>query len=287
MGQIGVQTVACDRMNELLQFRSTHPTTRQSIDGVEWNYILSGTGTETILIFSGMLGRSDTAYRMVTNFEKTYRVLSISYPLYDEIGALVDGLIKLLDREGIHRVHFVGTSLGTSVGHVLVRRYPDRIDRMVLSTFGLYDDKKLKQVKQFVGLFDLLPYWIIKKYFKLMFPQTLKGLQESDKQFQIAYLDDLLDIQGNKRTMMSQYRMLLEMFENSSYGIDQPIYDSSILIMQSQDDNSWDRNSQAAFRQTYPNAHIQLFEEGGHLRELRDENKHIATVRHFLELEPA
>lgn len=291
MGQISAniidQNLDCDRMNELLQFRSTHPTKRQSIDGVEWNYISGGTGTETVLVLSGMLGRVDTGYRMVMNLEKTYRVLSISYPLYDEIGALVDGLIKLLDREGIQRIHLVATSLGTAVGHVLVRRYPDRIDRMVLSTFGLYDDRKLKQVKQFIGLLDRLPYWAIKKYFKLVFPYSLKGFDESDKQFQIAYLNDLLDIQSDKQTMMSQYRMLLEMFENPTYGIDRPIDNSSILIMQSQDDESWDRNAQAVFRQTYPNARIQLFEEGGHLRELRDENKHIETVRHFLELESA
>jgi pimeloyl-ACP methyl ester carboxylesterase len=291
MGQvsdkISDRKVALDRMNELLHFRSTHPTKHQLIDGVEWNYILSGTGTETVLILSGMLGRADTGYQMVVNFEKTYRVLSISYPLYDEMDALVDGLIKLLDREGIQRVHFVGTALGTSVGHVLVRRYPDRINRMVLSTFGLCDDKKLKQIKQLIRLLGLLPYWAIKKYFKLGSPKILKGLDESDKQFQLAYLNDLLDIQGDKQTIMSQYRLLLEMFENPSYGINQPIYNSSILIMQSQDDESWNHNEQEAFRQTYPNAHIQLFEEGGHLREIRDENKHIATVRHFLELEPA
>ncbi|NJO97274.1 MAG: alpha/beta hydrolase [Pleurocapsa sp. CRU_1_2] len=228
----------CAQMNELLQFRATHPIQRQSIDGVEWNYILSGTGTETILVLSGMLGRADTGYRMVMNFEKTYRVLSISYPLYDEISALVDGLIKLIDREGIRRVHFVGTSLGTAVGHVLVRRYPDRLERIVLSTFGIYDSKKLKQFKQFIYLLDRLPYWLIKKYFKLVFPNSLKGFDESDKKFQIAYLNDLLDLQGDKQTIMSQYRMILEMFENPTYGIDRQIDNSSILIMQSQDDES-------------------------------------------------
>jgi pimeloyl-ACP methyl ester carboxylesterase len=289
MGQVSSKIddrkLAYDQMNELLQFRSTHPTKRQSIDGVEWNYILSGTGTETVLILSGMLGRADTGYKMVMNFEKTYRVLSISYPRHDKMDAFINGLIKLLDQEGIQRVHFVGTSLGTSVGHVLVRRYPDRINRMVLSTFGLCDDKKLRQIKQLIGFLGLLPYWVIKKYFKLGSPKILKGLDESDKQFQLAYLNDLLDI--DKQTMISQYRLLLEIFENPSYGTDQPINNSSILIMQSQDDENWNHNEQSAFRQTYPNARIQLFEEGGHLREIRDENKHIATVRHFLELESA
>lgn len=87
--------------------------------------------------------------------------------------------------------------------------------------------------------------------------------------------------------MISQYRMLLDMFENPAYSIDLPIDNSSILIMQSQDDKSWDHDAQAAFRQTYPNAQVRLFEAGGHLRELKDEIEHIETVRHFLELKSA
>ena len=57
---------------------------------MDWNYILSGTGTETFLIVSGIFGMADTGYRMVMNFEKTYRVLSLSYPSYLEMGALVE-----------------------------------------------------------------------------------------------------------------------------------------------------------------------------------------------------
>jgi pimeloyl-ACP methyl ester carboxylesterase len=281
------KNVLCDRMSDLLQFRSTHPIQHQPIDGVEWNYILTGTGTETILILSGMLGRADTGYRMVIELEQNYRVLAISYSSHMHMGALVNGLIKLLDREGIQRVHLVGTSLGTAVGHVLVRRYPERLDRMVLSTFGIYNNKKLKQFKQFIGLLDRLPYWAIKKYFKLVFPNLLNGFSESDRQFQIAYLNDLLDLQIDRQTMISQYRMLLDMFENPAYSIDLPIDNSSILIMQSQDDKSWDHDAQAAFRQTYPNAQVRLFEAGGHLRELKDEIEHIETVRHFLELKSA
>jgi pimeloyl-ACP methyl ester carboxylesterase len=250
-------------------------------------YILTGTGTETILVLSGMLGRADTGYRMVIEFKQNYRVLAISYSSHMQMGTLVNGLIKLLDQEGIQRVHLVGTSLGTAVGHVLVRRYPERLDRIVLSTFGLYDSKKLKQLKQFIGFLDRLPYWVIKKYFKLVFPSLLDGFSESDKQFQIAYLNDLLDLQIDRQMMISQYRTLLDMFENPTYGIDRPIDNSSILIMQSQDDKSWDPDAQEAFRQTYPNAQVRLFDAGGHLRELRDEIEHIAIVRHFLELESA
>jgi hypothetical protein len=72
-----------DRVDELLEFRSTHPVQQRSIDGIEWNYILSGTGSETILIMSGPLSTPEMAYRSILNLEKDYCVLSLSYSSYD------------------------------------------------------------------------------------------------------------------------------------------------------------------------------------------------------------
>jgi hypothetical protein len=52
-----------DRVDELLKFRSTHPVRQRLIDGVEWNYILSCTGSETILIIGGSLSTPEMPYR--------------------------------------------------------------------------------------------------------------------------------------------------------------------------------------------------------------------------------
>jgi hypothetical protein len=43
------------QVDELLEFRSTHPVQQRSIDGIEWKYIFSGTGSETIVIMGGPL----------------------------------------------------------------------------------------------------------------------------------------------------------------------------------------------------------------------------------------
>jgi hypothetical protein len=51
------------RVNELLDFRSTHPVQQRLIDGVEWKYILSGTGSETIVIMGGPLSTPEMHYR--------------------------------------------------------------------------------------------------------------------------------------------------------------------------------------------------------------------------------
>jgi hypothetical protein len=51
------------QFDELLEFRSTHPVQQRSIDGVEWNYILSGIGLETIVIMGGPLSTPEMHYR--------------------------------------------------------------------------------------------------------------------------------------------------------------------------------------------------------------------------------
>jgi pimeloyl-ACP methyl ester carboxylesterase len=177
-----------ERVEELLRFRSTHQIHRRLIDDVEWSYILSGEGSETILIMGGLTSTADAAHSTIMKLEKDYRVLAPSYPLYADMGEFVDGLIKLLDLEGIGRIHFIGTSLGAGVGHILVRRHPDRVDKLIvdkliLSAFGIYKEKKLKQTKQFINLFRFLPYWIISEYYQRIIPKLLAGLFHSKQRF--------------------------------------------------------------------------------------------------------
>jgi hypothetical protein len=50
-------------VDELLAFRLTHPIQQKLIDGMEWNYILSGNGSETIVIVGGPLSTPEMHYR--------------------------------------------------------------------------------------------------------------------------------------------------------------------------------------------------------------------------------
>jgi pimeloyl-ACP methyl ester carboxylesterase len=278
------------QVNELFEFRSTHPVRRRLIDGVEWNYILSGTGSETILIMGGPLSTPEMPYRSILNLEKDYRVLSLSYSVFDRVDNFLDGLAKLLDLEGIDRFHLRGTSLGAGICHVLIRRhligeiYPlkDRVDKLILSTFGLYSSKKISQVKILIRLFQLLPYWMTSKYINFIMSVSLKGNDKSDALFSIAHNRDIIDRQNNKQTLIGHYQMVVDMFENSDYDVGKDIGSSAVLIIETQDEKSLDLSEQAAFRQTYPNAHLHFFKSGGHLREITHQDEYPEIVRKFL-----
>jgi pimeloyl-ACP methyl ester carboxylesterase len=278
------------QVDELLEFRSTHPVQQKSIDSVEWKYILSGRGSETIVIMGGPLSTPEMHYRSILNLEKDYRVLSLSYSVFDRVDNFLDGLAKLLDLESIERFHLWGASLGAGICHVLMRRqsiggiYPlkNRVDRLILSTFGLYSSKKISQLKILIWLFQLLPYWITSKYIIFTMSIWLERTDEFHSLFHIAHNQDIINCQNNKQTLVGHYQMVVDIFENSNYNLKQEIESSAILIIETQDEESLDRSEQAAFRQTYPNAHIHFFESGGHLREITHPDEYPAIVREFL-----
>jgi pimeloyl-ACP methyl ester carboxylesterase len=279
-----------DRVDELLEFRSTHPVQQRSIDGVEWNYILSGTGSETILILGGPLSTPEMPCRSILNLEKDYRVLSLSYSVFNRIDNFIDGLAKLLDLESIGRFHLWGTSLGAGICHVLIRRQSisaidplkNRVDKLILSTFGLYSGRKILQIKILIWLFQLLPYWITSKYIIFTMSIWLKATDEFDPSFYIAHNQDIISFQNNKQTLIAHYQMVVDIFKNSNYNLEQEIESSAILIIETQDEESLDCTEQSAFRQTYSNAHIHFFESGGHLREITHKDEYPAIVRKFI-----
>jgi pimeloyl-ACP methyl ester carboxylesterase len=278
------------QVNELLEFRSTHPVQQRSIDGVEWKYILSGTGSETILIMGGPLSTPEMPYRSILNLEKDYRILSLSYSVFNRIDNFIDGLAKLLDLESIERFHLWGTSLGAGICHVLIRRQSisaidplkNRVGKLILSTFGLYSSRKISQIKILIWFFQLLPYWITSKYITFTMSIWLKGIDKFDPSFNIAQNKDIISFQNNQQTLVGHYRMVVDIFENSKYNLEQKIESSDILIIETQDEKSLDRSEQAAFRQTYPNAHIHFFKSGGHLREITHQDEYPAIVCEFL-----
>jgi pimeloyl-ACP methyl ester carboxylesterase len=279
-----------DRVDELLAFRSTHPVRQRLIDGVEWNYILSGIGSETILIMGGPLSTPEMPYRSILNLEKDYRVLSLSYSVFDRVDNFLDGLAKLLDLEDIDRFHLRGTSLGAGICHVLMRRqsvgeiHPlkHRVDKLILSTFGLYTSKKISQVKILLWFFQILPYWITSKYLNLLMSNSLKRVDRFGAPFNIAHNRDIIDRQNNKQTLTGHYQMVVDLFENPNYNLEEKIESSDVLIVETQDEKSLDLNEQIAFRQTYPNAHIHYVKSGGHLREITHQDEYPTIIRRFL-----
>lgn len=115
--------------------------TRTRLDGFRIHALHDG-GGEPVVLLHGLSGSSRWWRYTVPALGGSYRVHvpeligfggsrgSVRHPTLPEMAGL---LVRWLDAVGIERTHFVGHSMGAQVGVHLAARWPDRIDRLVLS----------------------------------------------------------------------------------------------------------------------------------------------------------
>lgn len=274
-------------VQELAQFRAAHPIQSRQIDGVAWRFIRAGQGPAAVLVLGGAMSTAESSRSIVTLLERDYRVLSPSYPVYPRMSDFLDGLAKLLEAEGMERVHVYGHSLGAGIGHALVRRCPERVDRLVLSSFGLYNERNLRHLKRAVRLFGIMPYSFVTGYYKRRMDALLSDADPDEKGFYLAYMNDVLNRQLNKKLLMGQFRLLGDLFEHpEAYRLYEPVRDRDVLILQAKDDTGFDPDEQAALRRAYPETRVHVFEKGGHLARTTNREEFDDVLCRFLAGQP-
>ena len=92
-------------VDELVRFRATHPLKHTGLQGVEWEYIAAGRGSEALLILPGLLGIGEMSFQHIRAFEDDYRVIAPSYPFeITTMEQMTDGIVAtILEAEGIGR----------------------------------------------------------------------------------------------------------------------------------------------------------------------------------------
>jgi maspardin len=119
----------------LQDFRINNPPAQIDLAGVRWEYLLLGQGEQTILFLHGMSGAYDIWWLQIEALKDRYRLLTVTYPPVNSLGELSQGIIAILDREGIDSVNLVGSSLGGYLAQYLIATDPDRVrTRLFLPT---------------------------------------------------------------------------------------------------------------------------------------------------------
>ena len=91
----------------LEEFRASHPVAQCGHAGETWCYRRVGVGTEPVLWLSGALGRGDFAFAQIRALGHGFSVVAPDYPPVHSLDHLVEGLVAILDAEGLDAVHVV------------------------------------------------------------------------------------------------------------------------------------------------------------------------------------
>lgn len=274
--------VPAEQKERLHTFRATHPREHVDLSGTTWSYLSGGKGTETFLILPGGERIGDVAFPLFQEFEQEYRCLYPSYPPFSTMGALVDGLAALLDRLSIEQVILFAASFGGDVGQCFVRKYPERVSKLMLLNTGIPDERLGRATKRVKPLVTALPLGIVRFLVNGILGKAL-SVRPEEQLFWKAMMRELA-AHLTRADLVSSFDETIDYRLNYHFSPnDLKSWPGKVLILQSDDDPATKPEMRRALRNLYPQAQVHMFHMAGHTPFLSQPDEFYPRVRTFLD----
>jgi pimeloyl-ACP methyl ester carboxylesterase len=283
--------VPAEQVERLKEFRSTHKYKHLLVDGAEWEYISCGRGEQALLILPGGLAVGESAFPLITAFEKEYRIIAPSYALSLTMTGLCDGIAHILETEGVHQAHALGGSYGGLVAQYFVRKYLDKARSLILSHTSIMTPKFEKPLQIAEKLSRVLPRSLFAPLFKLRLNKiilsTLRAAKHPEFEFWRAYLNEAVASGRLNEVAVHQNKCLLDLTRQPQFTPeDLKGWRGRILIIDSDNDPAISAKDRDLLRNTYPQAQSHTFHGAGHASSILKREEVCSIIRCFLD-EPA
>ena len=277
------QNVPSEMIERLRQFREKCPYQTATIDGTEWRYIDTGQGKQVVLALSGAACIAEISWRTLDQLGQKYRVIAPDYPAIDTNAELIDGIVSLLDREGIEHVHVMGGSYGGLVAQVFVRRQPDRTASLILSHTLLPDPETGRSIAKTLRWLKLMPQPILRAFFK----RTMSGLMTDDALPEVmlmnAHFREIVDYHLTKAQLVSLMARTVDVSERYTFTPDDlKAWPGRILLLMADDDPATPEPVRQAIMAMYPQAQVRLFSGSGHMTSILKQDEYIGAMAKFI-----
>jgi pimeloyl-ACP methyl ester carboxylesterase len=266
----------------LRHFRMMHPPKRATVNGVEWEYLASGNAQETLLLLPGLMGIAEMSFQPMMGFEDEYHVVVPSYPFsIQTVAELVDGIAGVLDAQGVWQTHVLGGSYGGMIAQALVRRHPQRVNRLVLSHTGGPRPERAGKNRTFTRVLRLLPMSMVRS---LLWSATRKSLEGAPEQrpFWEAYSKEIVD-RLKKPDLIARYAVAIDFDATSNFTPDDLTdWPGRILILEGDNDPIADVLERDLLKHYHPQAQVHTFHGTGHVASIAKVDEYVTVIKRFL-----
>ncbi|MEA2575733.1 MAG: hypothetical protein QOH93_3031 [Chloroflexia bacterium] len=277
-----------DPLQQYQQFLATHPFRHITSGGMRWSYLVAGRGDRALVLLPGAPERAEASFEYMQAFEHDYMVIAVSYPAdLATVEECLHGVVSILDAEGFERAHMVGGSYSGLLAQSFVRRYPDKVDRLVLSDTGVPRPDRARKYRQYVRLLRILPMPIIRLLWRVGAFLYLREMAPQNRPFWHAYFAQLRK-SITRRECMSRLRVWIDFDMRSRFlpgALD--AWRGEVLILEAEHDTTFPDWERQALRKLYPAAQVRVFSGGGHAASLDRRDEYIEAIRTFLTAQPA
>lgn len=248
-----------------------------------WSYYdIGNDDAHTILWLVGGLKMGDAAFRSISTLQSSFRIILPSYPSLSTMADLTDGLIAILDAGGVEKVSVLAGSYGGMIAQVLVRRYRDRVHKLILSTTSAPDTQKIEVYQQQRDMVAQSPDELVMQVACERMYGMINPMQ-NEENFWRAYLDELYMQRLTKNDLISTYDSILDYMTNYQFHPnDLRDWHGDILILDSDNDSVFDASARKHVNLLYPQAHAHTFIGAGHSPSSHRPDIYFDIVRKFL-----
>lgn len=266
------------------RFLAANPYLHIVVGGVQWEYIACGRGDEALLVLPGAPGRADSSFGYALAFEGRYRVIAPSYPSsLGTVGDCVRGLAAILDAEGVTRVSVIGGSYSGLLSQSLVRRYPHRVSKLVLSDTGVPRKWRARRYRGLLLLLMLLPRAGIRLLMWFGAELYMREMSGPDKAFWRRYFAHLRATL-TREDFASRLRVWISFDSTERFTMrDLHNWPGKVLILEAEHDAIFTAPERAALRRLYPRAQRRIFMGGGHAASIERRDEYTAAIASFLD----
>ncbi len=249
---------------ELAAFRSSHPLSRLKVEGIEWEYLLGGSGPASVVLLPGGLGVGDIYFRLFTRLGKTAKVLSPSYPGgIASMRQLAAGAMALAEHEGLGPLKLLGSSFGGWVAQVMARDYPARVRRLVLANTCGPDAGLARHYRREESAWRRMPRFLDRSVIPALMLCQLAPPREHRAFWRWVLRDIYAHPDIHERTA-SIFRCSADFLGAAFDPGEVAARAGSVFILESELDTIIGRSAREALKAMYPGAYVHTFRGAGH-----------------------
>ena len=240
----------------LKEFRKL-PLKKITVDSIEWTYLKTGKGDESILFLHGMGGAYDIWWQQINYFKDKYQIISVTYPPVDNLEQMANAVIEILDNERIGKVIVVGSSLGGYFAQYLVSMYPERVEKAVFGNTFPPNDLIKKENASKESLFKTAPEWLV---MWILRKGLSKGILPAANNSAVlkAYMYEQYSGGMSKAQFIARYYCVVEKFKVEQTGFIQK------LIIEADNDPLVKKELREELKKLYPEAKVETMHNVGH-----------------------
>jgi pimeloyl-ACP methyl ester carboxylesterase len=276
--------VPAESLKRLQTFRERYPYQSVSLSGIKWNYIDSGPGKPPLFIPAGGTSIAEVSLFSLEHFAHQFRVISPDYPAIEELDVLFSGFMDLLDNLGVGQFFTMGGSYGGWMVQSLVRHYPDRISKMIVTAVGPPDRDNSQEIARLMGWFRITPTFLLRWMLNRSFARLESNKSDNPDMALIwALVNEAINFRLGRADMLAMLQRLINQTENYTFSAeDLEDWTGRILLVFGSDDPATPLAKREAMQQLYPQAEVKVFEGGEHGIALTHQQEYFAVIDAFL-----